>query len=136
MSGKRIVVLGGSGRIGARLVPLLRSAGHEVVAASRATGVDVVTGRGLDGALAGADVAVDVTEAPAFDGPSSLRFFTAASRRLLAAEAAAKVGHHVVLSVIGVGRVRSGYFQGKAAQERLVRASAIPHTIVRAAPFF
>jgi uncharacterized protein YbjT (DUF2867 family) len=136
MSGKRIVVLGGSGRIGARLVPLLRSAGHEVVAASRATGVDVVTGRGLAGALAGAEIAVDVTEAPAFDGPTAVRFFTAASRTLLAAEAAAAVTHHVILSVIGVDRVRSGYFRGKAAQEGLVRASAIPHTIVRAAPFF
>lgn len=136
MSSKRIVVIGGSGRIGARLVRLLRSAGHEVVAASRRSGVDVVTGRGLAAALTGADVAVDVTEAPAFDGRTALRFFTAASRTLLAAEAAAGVGHHVALSVVGVGRVRSGYFRGKAAQERLIRASAIPHTIVRAAPFF
>jgi uncharacterized protein YbjT (DUF2867 family) len=136
MSSKRIVVLGGSGRIGARLVPLLRSAGHEVVAASRSTGVDVVTGRGVAAALAGAEIAVDVTEAPAFDGPSAVRFFTAASQTLLAAETEAGVGHHVVLSVLGADRVRSGYFRGKAAQESLVRASTIPHTIVRAAPFF
>lgn len=136
MSSKRIVVLGGSGRIGARLVGLLRSAGHEVVAASRATGVDVITGRGLAEALAGAEVAVDVTEAPAFDGRTALRFFNAASRNLLAAEAAAGVEHHVALSVVGAGRIGSGYFRGKAAQERLIRASVIPHTIVRATPFF
>jgi uncharacterized protein YbjT (DUF2867 family) len=136
MSGKRIVVIGGSGRIGARLVHLLRSEGHEAVAASRATGVDVVTGRGLDAALTGAEVAVDVTEAPAFDGRTALRFFTAASRTLLAAEAAAGVRHHVALSVIGADRVRSGYFRGKAAQEALIRASGMPYTIVRAAPFF
>lgn len=136
MSSKRIVVLGGSGRIGARLVGLLRSAGHEVVAASRATGVDVVTSRGLAEALAGAEVAVDVTEAPAFDGRTALRFFTAASRNLLAAEAAAGVGHHVALSAVGADRIGSGYFRGKAAQEALIRASAIPHTIVRGTPFF
>jgi uncharacterized protein YbjT (DUF2867 family) len=136
MSSKRIVILGGSGRVGARLVNLLRAGGHEVVAASRATGADVVTGRGLARALAGAAVAVDVTEAPAFDGSSSLRFFTEAARTLLAAELAAGVGHHVALSVVGVDRVRAGYFRGKAAQEALVRASPIAYTIVRAAPFF
>lgn len=115
MSSKRIVVIGGSERIGARLVRLLRSTGHEVVAASRATGVDVVTGSGLAAALAGAEVAVDATEAPAFDGQTAHRFFTAASRTPLAAEAAAGVGHHVALSVVGADRVRSGYFRAKAA---------------------
>lgn len=133
---KRIVVVGGSGRIGGRLVRLLRSAGHEVVAASRRTGVDLVTGSGLAGALTGAAVVVDVAEAPAFDGRTAVSFFAAASRNLLAAEADAGVGHHVVLSVVGADRNLGGYFRGKAAQERLVRAAAIPHTIVRATPFF
>jgi len=136
MHGKRIVVVGGTGRIGARLVGLLRSAGHEVVAASRRTGVDVVTGSGLAQALAGAQVAVDVTEAPAFDSRAAVGFFAAASRNLLAAELDAGVAHHLVLSVVGVDRIHNGYFRGKAAQERLVRASAVPHTIVRATPFF
>ena len=136
MQGKRILVIGGSGRVGARLVRLLRSAGHDVVAASRRTGVDVVTGRGLAGALDGAEVVVDVTEAPALNGRAAVRFFTAASRNLLTAEADAGVGHHIALSVVGADCIRSGYFRGKAAQERLVRAAAIPHTIVREAPLF
>jgi uncharacterized protein YbjT (DUF2867 family) len=136
MHGKRIVVIGGSGRVGARLVRLLQSADHDVVAVSRRTGVDVVTGRGLAGALSGAAVVVDATEAPAFDGRTAVRFFAAASCNLLAAEADAGVGHHVALSVVGADRIRSGYFRGKAAQERLIRGSAIPHTIVRATPFF
>lgn len=136
MSSKRIVVLGGSGRVGVRLVSILRSAGADVVSASRRSGVDVLTGRGLAQALARAEVVVDVTEAPAFDARSSLRFFSEATRNILDAEAAAGVRHHVVLSVVGADRVRSGYFRGKAAQEALVGTSPIPHTIVRAAPFF
>jgi uncharacterized protein YbjT (DUF2867 family)/nitrite reductase/ring-hydroxylating ferredoxin subunit len=133
----KIVVVGGRGRIGSRVVALLTRCGHEVVAASRRTGVDVVTGDGVARALDGAAVVVDATDSPSPDAAASLSFFTAATRRLLAAEAAAGVRHHVLLSVVGAGaRPDGGYFQAKAWQEALVAASAIPHSIVRTTVFF
>ena len=132
----KIVVVGGSGRIGSRLVALLARDGHEAVAASRRTGVDVISGEGLAAALEGAAVVVDVTDAPSVDA-TAVSFFTASTRRLLAGEAAAGVRHHVVLSAVGAGRApEGGYFQAKAWQEALVAASAMPHSILRATPFF
>ena len=132
----KIVVVGGSGRIGSRLVALLARDGHEAVAASRRTGVDVISGDGLAAALEGAAVVVDVTDAPSVDA-TAVSFFTASTRRLLAGEAAAGVRHHVVLSAVGAGRApEGGYFQAKAWQEALVAASAMPHSILRATPFF
>jgi uncharacterized protein YbjT (DUF2867 family) len=133
----KIVVAGGHGRIGSRLVALLTRCGHEVVAASRRTGVDVVTGEGLADALEGAAVVVDVTDSPSTDAAVALSFFTAGARRLLAGEAAAGVRHHVLLSAVGAGALPAGgYFQAKAWQEALVGASAIPHTILRTTLFF
>lgn len=133
----RIVVMGGHGRVGSRLVSLLRADGHEPVAASRATGVDAITGKGLVEALSGADAVVDVMESPSLNERSVLDFFVTSSRNLLDAGAATGVGHHVALSVVGVDRVKgSGYFRAKAAQEALIRASSIPFTIVRSTQFF
>jgi uncharacterized protein YbjT (DUF2867 family)/nitrite reductase/ring-hydroxylating ferredoxin subunit len=133
----KIVVIGGSGRAGSRLVGHLRRDGHEVVAASRRTGVDVLTGAGLEEALRGAAVVVDASNAPSFDGPAATAFFTSATRRLLAAEAFAGVGHHVLLSVAGAGTVsESGYLRAKAAQEQSIVASGRPYSILRATQFF
>jgi uncharacterized protein YbjT (DUF2867 family) len=133
----KIVVIGGSGLIGSRLVSVLEAAGHEVVAASPRTGIDAVTGQGLAAALAGAAVVVDVANAPSFEEAAVLEFFTASTRNLLAAEAAAGVGHHVALSVVGTDRLQeSPYFRGKIAQERLIQAGSILSTIVRATQFF
>jgi uncharacterized protein YbjT (DUF2867 family) len=133
----KIVVIGGSGLIGSRLVRVLEAAGHEVVAASPRTGIDAVTGQGLAAALAGAAVVVDVANAPSFEEAAVLEFFTASTRNLLAAEAAAGVGHHVALSVVGTDRLQeSPYFRGKIAQERLIQAGSILSTIVRATQFF
>jgi uncharacterized protein YbjT (DUF2867 family) len=133
----KIVVIGGSGLIGANLVGKLREKGHEVVAASPSKGVNALTGEGLAGALAGADVVVDVANSPSFDDRAVLAFFESSTRNLLAAEAAAGVRHHVVLSIVGVeGLPESGYFRAKVAQEKLVVAGAIPWTILRATQFF
>jgi len=133
----RIVVVGGSGFIGARLVDLLRAKGHEAVAASRTSGIDAFTRKGLAEALADARVVVDVTEAPSLEDHAALDFFVRTSANLLAAESIASVGHHVALSVVGVDRVRdSGYFRAKAAQEDLIKTSSIPYTIVRSTQFF
>lgn len=134
----KIVVLGGTGRIGARVVALLAERGHEVVAASRSTGVDAMAGTGLDEAFAGADVVVDATESSAWDEAGVIAFFTAATGNVLAAEERAGVGHHVALSIVGIDRNPDarGYLAGKVAQERLVAASAVPSTIVRATQFF
>jgi len=133
----KIVVIGGSGRIGSRLVPLLTREGHEVVAASRRTGVDIVTCGGLAQALDGAAVVVDAANAPSFEDAAATSFFTTSTRMLLAAEAAAGVGHHVLVSLVGASAVSdSGYFRAKEAQERLVAASAVPFTIVRATQVF
>jgi uncharacterized protein YbjT (DUF2867 family) len=133
----KIVVIGGNGLIGKKTVPILRKLGHEVVAASRSTGVDTVTGEGLAAALAGAKVVVDVANAPVWEDAAVLEFFEKSGRNLLAAEAAAGVGHHVALSVVGTERLlASGYFRAKLAQENLVKASPVPYTIVRATQFF
>jgi uncharacterized protein YbjT (DUF2867 family) len=133
----KIVVIGGSGLIGTKLVNKLRQSGHEVLAASPASGVNTITGEGLTEALAGAQVVVDVTNAPSWEDKAVLEFFETSSRNLLAAEAAAEVKHHVALSVVGTDRLlESGYFRAKMAQENLIKASKVPYTIVRATQFF
>ena len=133
----KIVVIGGSGLIGTKLVNNLRRLGHEVVAASRSSGVDTLTGEGLATALAGAQVCVDVANSPSWEDKAVLDFFETSGRNLLAAEAAAGVGHHIALSVVGTERLlASGYFRAKMAQETLIKASPVPYTIVRATQFF
>jgi uncharacterized protein YbjT (DUF2867 family) len=133
----KIVVIGGTGLIGSRLVQKLRESGHEPFAAAPSTGVDTVTGEGLSEALRGAQVLVDVSNAPSWEDDAVMRFFQTSSRNLLAAEAAAGVGHHVALSVVGADRLtESGYFRAKVAQEELIRGSSIPYTIVHATQFF
>lgn len=133
----KIVVIGGSGLIGSKLVERLRRHGHDAVAASPASGVDTITGEGLAEALAGAQVVVDVANSPSFEDKAALDFFETGGRNLLAAEAAAGVGHHVALSVVGTERLlESGYFRAKMAQERLIKAARIPYSILRATQFF
>src|SRR5881397_1961719 len=133
----KIVVIGGSGLIGKKLVNNLRQHGHEVVAASPSSGVNTLTGEGLAEALAGAQLVVDVANSPSFEDKAVLEFFETAGRNLLAAEATAGVGHHVALSVVGTDRLlASGYFRAKMAQETLIKASPVPFTIVRATQFF
>jgi uncharacterized protein YbjT (DUF2867 family) len=133
----KIVVIGGSGLIGSRLVNVLRNCGHEVVAASPNTGVNTLTGEGLGEALKGAEVVVDVSNSPSLDGKAALDFFVTSGRNLLAAEKAAGVKHHVALSIVGTQRVTdSGYLQAKAAQENFIKASPIPYTIVESTQFF
>ena len=136
-NGVKIVVIGGSGLIGKKVVKNLRQMGHEVVAASPSSGVNTVTGEGLAEALAGAQVVVDVANAPVWEDKAVLEFFEKSGRNLLAAEAASGIGHHVALSVVGTERLlSSGYFRAKMAQEDLIKASPIPYTIVRATQFF
>ncbi len=133
----KIVVIGGTGLIGTKLVRTLRQQSHEVVAASPSLGVNTVTGEGLKEALSGAQVVVDVANAPSWEDQAVLAFFEASGRNLLAAETAAGVRHHVALSVVGTDRLlASGYFRAKLAQENLIKASSIPYTIVRATQFF
>src|SRR5438477_12483123 len=136
-SNMKIVVIGGSGLIGKKVVTNLRQHGHQVVAASPSSGVNTVTGEGLARALAGAQVVVDVANPPSWEDSALLAFFETSGRNLLAGEAAAGVGHHVALSVVGTDRLlASGYFRAKMAQEKLIKASPIPYTIVRATQFF
>jgi uncharacterized protein YbjT (DUF2867 family) len=133
----KIVVIGGSGLIGSKLVGLLRGKGHEVLAASPNSGVNTITREGLAEALSGADIVVDVANSPSFEDKAVLEFFETAGRNLLAAEAAAGVRHHVALSVVGADRLpESGYLRAKMAQERLIQASKIPYTILRSTQFF
>ncbi len=133
----KIVVIGGTGLIGSRLVPKLREQGHEVVAASPTSGVNSVTGEGLADALKGASVVVDVTNSPSWEDAAVLKFFETSTRNLLDYEAAAGVGHHVALSVVGTERLlESGFFRAKLAQENLIKASSIPYSIIRATQFF
>jgi uncharacterized protein YbjT (DUF2867 family) len=133
----KIVVIGGSGLIGSKLVLKLREHGHQVVAASPDTGVNTLTGEGLAEAIAGAAVVVDVSNSPSFEDAAVLKFFETSTGNLLKAEAAAGVGHHVALSVVGTDRLsESGYFRAKIAQEKLIRGSSIPYTIIHATQFF
>jgi uncharacterized protein YbjT (DUF2867 family) len=133
----KVVVIGGSGLIGPKLVSKLRQDGHDTLAASPNSGVDTITGEGLAEALEGVQIVVDVANAPDWQNGAALHFFETSSRNLLSAEAAAGVTHHVTLSVVGTDRLRdSGYFRAKAAQEEAVRAGPVPYTIVRATPFF
>src|SRR5256886_7086965 len=133
----KIVVIGGTGLIGSKLVKKLREQGQEVVAAAPATGVDSITGEGLADALKGASVVVDVTNSPSWEDAAVLKFFETSTRNLLTYETAAGVGHHVALSVVGTDRLsESGYFRAKIAQEKLIKNSAIPYSIVHATQFF
>jgi uncharacterized protein YbjT (DUF2867 family) len=133
----KIVVIGGSGLIGKKLVSRLRERGHEVVPASPSSGVNTITGQGLSEVLAGAQVVVDVANAPSWEDRAVLEFFETGGRNILAAEAVAGVRHHVALSVVGTDRLlASGYFFAKMSQEKLIIASSIPYTIVRATQFF
>ena len=133
----KIVVVGGSGLIGSKLVTMLTRDGHEVVAASRRSGVDAVTGEGLAEALRGASVVVDVSNSPSFEDAAVMKFFKTSTHNLLTAEAAAGVQHHVALSVVGTGRLlQSGYLRAKFAQEKLIKESSIPYSIVQATQFF
>jgi uncharacterized protein YbjT (DUF2867 family) len=133
----KIVVIGGTGLIGSKLIDKLHANGHDALAASPNTGVDVITGQGLDEALAGADVVVDVANAPAWDDAAVMDFFQTSARNIGAAETAAGTGHHVALSVVGTERLQgSGYFRAKLVQEEAIKAAAIPSTILRATQFF
>lgn len=133
----KIVVIGGSGLIGKKLVSKLRELGHEAIAASPSSGVNAVTGEGLAKALVGAQVVVDVTNSPSFEDAAVLEFFEKSTRNLLAAEADASVAHHVAVSIVGADRIPdSGYMRAKVAQEKLIQSAAIPYTIVRATQFF
>lgn len=133
----KILVIGGTGLIGSKLVSNLAQRGHDVIAASPATGVNTVTGEGLREALAGVQIVVDVANSPSFEDKAVLEFFETSGRNLLAAEAEAGVRHHVALSVVGTHRLsESGYFRGKIAQEKLIKASGIPYTIVHSTQFF
>jgi uncharacterized protein YbjT (DUF2867 family) len=133
----KIVVIGGTGLIGSKTVDRLRRKGHEVLAAAPSSGVNTITGEGLADALAGAQVVVDLANSPSFEAKAALEFFETAGRNLFAAETAARVGHHVALSVVGTDRLlESGYFRAKLAQEGLIKASGIPYTIVRSTQFF
>lgn len=133
----KIVVIGGSGLIGSKLVNKLREHGHEAIAASPNSGVNTLTGEGLAEALKGASVVVDVSNSPSWEEKAVMEFFTTSTRNLLTHEAAAGVGHHVALSVVGTERLsESGYFRAKIAQEKLIKAGSIPYSIVHATQFF
>ena len=133
----KIVVIGGTGLIGSRLVNKLREHGHEAIAASPNSGVNSVTGEGLAEVLKGASVAVDVTNSPSWEDAAVLKFFETSTRNLLTYGAAAGVGHHVALSVVGTERLsESGFFRAKIAQEKLIKGSSIPYSIIRATQFF
>ncbi len=132
----KIVVIGGTGLIGTKTVAILRQGGHEVMAASPKSGVNTITGAGLKEALAGTQVVIDLANSPSFEDKAVLEFFETSGRNLLAAEAAAGVRHHVALSIVGTDRTPdNGYFRAKVAQEKLIEASGIPYTIVRATQF-
>ena len=133
----KVVVIGGTGLIGSNLVTKLREHGHEALPASPNTGVNSVTGEGLDQALKDARVVVDVSNSPSFEEQAATEFFQTSTRNLLAAESRAGVQHHVALSVVGTDRLlESGYFRAKMAQERLIKASTVPYSIVHATQFF
>jgi uncharacterized protein YbjT (DUF2867 family) len=132
----KIVVIGGTGLIGSKTSAILRQGGHEVVAASPKSGINTITGQGLKAALAGAEVVIDLANSPSFEDKAVLEFFETSGRNLLAAEAVAGVRHHVALSIVGTDRTSdNGYFRAKVAQEKLIVASGIPYSIVRATQF-
>lgn len=133
----KVVVIGGTGLIGSKLVNKLKGLGHNALAASPSTGVNVITGEGLDKILNGADVVVDVANSPSFEDKAVLEFFETSSRNLFKAEKKAGVDHHIALSIVGTDRVpESGYLRAKLAQEKLIESSHIPYTIVRSTQFF
>ncbi len=131
----KIVIIGGTGRIGSKTVANLRQGGHEVVAASPNTGVNTITGEGVKEAVTGAQVVIDLANSPSFEDRAVLEFFETSGRNLLPAEAAAGVRHHVALSIVGIDRSDNGYFHAKVAQEKLISASGIPYTIIRSTQF-
>jgi uncharacterized protein YbjT (DUF2867 family) len=131
----KIVVIGGTGLIGSKTVAILRQGGHEVVAASPQSGVNTITGEGLKGAMTGTQVVIDLANSPSFEDKAVLEFFETSGRNLLAAEAAAGVRHHVALSIVAIDRTDNGYFRAKVAQEKLIKASGNPYTIVRSTQF-
>jgi uncharacterized protein YbjT (DUF2867 family) len=131
----KIVVIGGTGLIGSKTVPILRQGGHEVLAASPSSGVNSITGEGLKEAMAGAQVVIDLTNSPSFEDGAVLEFFETSGRNLVPAEAAAGVRHHVALSIVAIDRTDNGYFRAKVAQEKLIETSGIPYTIIRATQF-
>ena len=131
----KIVVIGGTGLIGSKVVEKLKQKGHEAIAAAPNTGVNTITGKGLKEAMAGAQVVIDLTNSPSFEDEAVLEFFETSGRNLLAAEAAAGVRHHVALSIVGIDRTDNGYFRAKVAQEKLIKASGIPYTVIRSAQF-
>jgi uncharacterized protein YbjT (DUF2867 family) len=132
----RIVVIGGTGLIGSKTIPILRQGGHEAIAASPNTGVNTITGEGLKEAMAGTQVVIDLANSPSFEDRAVLEFFETSGRNLLAAEAAAGVQHHVALSIVGTDRTPdNGYFRAKVAQEKLIEKSGIPYTIIRSTQF-
>src|SRR5437588_2255611 len=131
----KIVVIGGTGLIGSKTVTILRQSGHDVVAASLKSGVNTITGEGLKEAIAGAQVVIDLANSPSFEDKAVLEFFETSGRNLLAAEAAAGVRHHIALSIVGIDRSDNGYFRAKVAQEKLIKTSGIPYTVIRSAQF-
>jgi uncharacterized protein YbjT (DUF2867 family) len=131
----KIVVIGGTGLIGSKTVAILRQGGNEVVAASPKSGVNSITSEGLKEAMAGTQVVIDLTNSPSFEDRAVLEFFETSGRNLLTAETAAGVRHHVALSIVGIDRTDNGYYRAKLAQEKLIEASDIPYTIIRATQF-
>jgi uncharacterized protein YbjT (DUF2867 family) len=131
----KIVIIGGTGLIGSKTVPILRQGGHEVVAASPKSGVNTITGEGLKDVLAGTQVVIDLANSPSFEDKAVLEFFETSGRKLHPAEAAAGVRHHVALSIVGIDRTDNGYFRAKIAQEKLIETSGIPYTIIRSTQF-
>jgi uncharacterized protein YbjT (DUF2867 family) len=131
----KIVVIGGTGLIGSKTVAILRKGGHEVVAASPKSGINTITGEGLRDATAGAEVVIDLANSSSFEDKAVLEFFEISGRNLLAAETAARVRHHVALSIVGIDRTDIGYFRAKVAQEKLIKASGIPYSIIRSTQF-
>jgi uncharacterized protein YbjT (DUF2867 family) len=131
----KIAVIGGTGLIGSKTVAILCQGGHEALAASPKSGINSITGEGLKEAMAGTQVVIDLANSPSFEDRAVLEFFETSGRNLLAAEAAAGVRHHVALSIAGVDRTDNGYFRAKAAQEKLIKTSGIPYTIIRSTQF-
>jgi len=132
----KILIIGGTGLIGSKTVPILRQAGHEVVSASPKSGVNTITGEGVKEAVSGAQVVIDLANSPSFEDKAVLEFFQTSGRNLLAAEAAAGVRHHVALSIVGTDRTpENGYFRAKVAQEKLIESSGVPYTIIRSTQF-